>query len=198
MQTVNQEITMLGEWLPLDKSYFKILAVVAVLADSNLAFRGKLKDLCEEIGIKPSSVNKDRLKDSLEFLSKNGYVRVIIDHSVYTISLAASAEKSQNVKKIKKAWYQLIRETDSEASWDSNLKMFLYLFELPPDRKLTYKEIGRDINISKSTVGKCVRTICSINFIDFQIYAKKENHQGEEGNIYCMGQRYEQGLNFEK
>ena len=52
MQTENQEITMLGEWLPLDKSYFKILAVVAVLADSNLAFRGRLKDLCEEIGIK--------------------------------------------------------------------------------------------------------------------------------------------------
>ena len=197
MEPVNQEITILKEWLPLDKSYFKLLAVVAVLADKNLAFRGKLNELCREIGIQPSSVNKDKLKDNLAFLYENGYVKMIIDHNTYTVSLAAAAEKSQDVKKIKKAWYQLIRETDSEASWENNLKVFLYLIDLPADRKVTYKEIGHEINISKSTVGKCVRTICSINFIDFQIYAKKENQQGEDGNIYCVGQRYEKGLNFE-
>ena len=60
--TDTNEIEFCEEWLSLKKSHFKIIAVATVLADNKRAFRGSLNDLCAEIGVNPSSVNKRNIK----------------------------------------------------------------------------------------------------------------------------------------
>ena len=83
-----KELEFAEEWLELEKYHFKILTIVTILADEQRAFRGKLSDLCENIGIQNSSANRAKIKNSLTILAENDYIRLIIDKDIYTVSLA--------------------------------------------------------------------------------------------------------------
>ena len=76
--------------------------MVTVLADNQKAFRGKLKDLCDSLDIQSSSANIQKIRESINFLAENDYIKVIVDNNIYTLSLAHAAEKSKKVIKIKK------------------------------------------------------------------------------------------------
>lgn len=197
-----EEIVFLEEWLPLDKTYFRILAVVSVLADRKLAFRGTINDLCNEIGIGASTTNKNNIKSSLKYLEENGFIKVIYDGSVITVSLAAAVEKSPNIKKIRRAWYHLIREAECEASWEPMLKVFLYLIDIKADDPISYQEIGEQLNISKTVVGRCVKAIKGIEFLEdnmiMRIIPTKENVKVGDGRYVCVGQKYLGGLEFKQ
>ena len=147
-ETEKQELEFLEEWFLLEKYEFKVLTIITVLSDNKRAFRGKLNDLCNELSISTCSKNKETMKNSLSFLEKNDYIKVIIDNDIYTISLARAAEKSKNIIKIKKAWYEIIRNADCEASWESLLKVFLKVLELSQDKIYTYEQIGKLTNLS--------------------------------------------------
>ena len=96
------------EWLTLDKYQFKILTMVTVLADNQKAYRGKLSDLCQYLSIKPVTGNINNIKSTLTSLTGNGYVNIMIDKDIYTISLSKAAEKKEDIIKIKRAWYKTI------------------------------------------------------------------------------------------
>lgn len=194
---MNDEITMLEEWMGMDKCYFKILAITTVLADSNLAFRGKISDLCNGIGIQSSSVNVTKIKRDIEFLESNNYIKILRDNGIYTISLAKAAEKSKNIIKIKKAWYELIKADNNPAAWESKLKVFLSLLEQPKDEPITYAQIGSKLGLSKSTVERCVKALVKIDFGDF-MFKKKEVYFTKDGEIRTVGQTYEKVIDFSK
>ena len=84
--TEKQELEFLEEWFLLEKYEFKVLTIITVLSDNRRAFRGKLNDLCNELSISACSKNKDKLKNSLTFLEQNGYIKIIEDKGIYTIS----------------------------------------------------------------------------------------------------------------
>ncbi len=196
---MEEEIEFLEEWLSLEKYHFKILTMITVLADNKRAFRGKLSDLCHSLSIQNSSVNIAKIKTTLVSLAEDNYINTIIDKDIYTISLTKVAEKSKNVIKIKRAWYQLIRETQSTAAWESVLKVFLVLIELPQgkDKTVTYEEIGNTINCSKSTVERAVKTICSIDFKDFKFQKETVKERLKNGSYRTIGTIYKQGIYFE-
>ena len=196
---MEEEIEFLEEWLSLEKYHFKILTMITVLADNKRAFRGKLSDLCHSLSIQNSSVNIAKIKTTLVSLAEDNYINTIIDKDIYTISLTKAAEKSKNVIKIKRAWYQLIRETQSTAAWESVLKVFLVLIELPQgkDKTVTYEEIGNTINCSKSTVERAVKTICSIDFKDFKFQKETVKERLKNGSYRTIGTIYKQGIYFE-
>lgn len=198
---MDEELEFFEEWLLLEKYHFKILTMITVLADNKRAFRGQLSDLCQELSIKCSSGNINNIKAALAFLEEDHYINIMIDKDIYTISLAKAAEKSKNIIKIKKAWYTLIRETKSEAAWESVLKVFLILLEHSQGKEeiITYREIAAMINCSKSTVERAVKTICSIDFKDLILKKDpvKEKHTTENGTAYTtLGTIYTQGINF--
>lgn len=168
-----EEIEFMEEWLSLEKYHFKIITMITVLADNNRAFRGKLKDLCNELGIQFNQGNKSRILTTLNYLTQENYINTIEDKDIYTISLAAAAEKSKKITKIKKALYQLIREAKGNAAWDSVLKTFLIVSELPHNLIITYNEIGKMVSLKETTVKNCIKTICSIDFGDFEIARDK-------------------------
>ena len=196
-----EEIVFLEEWLPLEKAYFKILAVVSVLADQKLAFRGTINDLCKEIGIGTTTNNKNAVKSSLQYLEKNGFVKVIYDGSVITVSLAAAVEKSNNIKKIRRVWYNLIREAKSEAAWETMMKVFLFLIDIREENLLTHREIAKNLNISERTVQRCISIIKEIRFptydnLNQKLKIEKINVMNEDGKYICLGQTFTWVLDF--
>ena len=198
MATEKEEIEIFSEWMTLDSYKFKILAIISILANEQRAFRGTLNEFCEHLDIQNSSANKDKLKSTLSCLEEKEYVKIIVDKQIYTISLAAAAEKSPSIKKLKRAWYQLIRSRAGKVNWGNTLKVFLHLIDIPPDNITTYAEIGAALSISASTVERCVKTICSIDFEDFEIQKTIVSKKQADGTIHCLGQTYERVLNFEK
>ena len=171
-----KELEIAEEWLTLEKYHFKIMTIATVLADENRAYRGKLSELCEQLNIQNSSANIAKIKSSLQLLSEQNYIKLIVDHDIYTISLAKSIEKSKNIKRIKKAWYNLIRESQKTDSWVNTFKVFLILIELKNTEICTYAEIGKCIGISKGTVSNCIKVLKTIDFKDFifDIQVQKE------------------------
>lgn len=191
-----EEIEFMEEWLSLEKYHFKIITMITVLADNNRAFRGKLKDLCNELGIQFNQGSKSRILTTLNYLTQENYINTIEDKDIYTISLAAAAEKSKKIIKIKKAWYKLIRKTKGNAAWDSVLKTFLIVFELPHDMIITYNEIGKMVSLKETTVKNCIKTICSIDFGDFEFAREKITLHPSEGIFIGQGQTYSKVINF--
>lgn len=190
--TEKQELEFLEEWFLLEKYEFKVLTIITVLSDNRRAFRGKLNDLCNELSISACSKNKDKLKNSLTFLEQNGYIKIIEDKDIYTISLAHAAEKSKNIIKIKKAWYEIIKNADCEASWESLLKVFLTVLELSQDQIYTYNKIGKMTNLSKSTVERCVKTIKKLKFDNIAIKVDLITLKDSNGKYRTKGQTYTQ------
>lgn len=197
MEQDREEIEFCEEWLTLKKYYFKILTMVTVLADNQKAFRGKLKDLCDSLDIQSSSANIQKIRESINFLAENDYIKVIVDNNIYTISLAHAAEKSKKVIKIKKTWYKLIRESEGAASWENTLKVFLVITELASEEIIKYAEIAEKTGIKNRTVQSCVKTISSIDFEDFQITKKKYTRKNADGTYISYGQIFDKGMRFE-
>lgn len=187
------------EWLQLKNYQFKLLAITSILADDKKAFRGTLNDLCDCMGIGHSSVNKDRIRGCLDLLAETEQVKLIIDKDIYTVSLAKSIEKSTKVTKIKKAWYKLIREQckTSSCSWESALKVFLVIYDLSQTEVWSYKEIGKRVGLSKSTVESCVKTLKQITFDDFTFETTEIKEKIAEGQYRTKGQTYTKVMNFE-
>ena len=64
------------EWLLRQKYEFKILTLIAVLADNNLAYRGTLKDMCEFFGVKSGdSRNNSQIKAAIAKLESDGLLK---------------------------------------------------------------------------------------------------------------------------
>ena len=64
------------------------MALLAVLADSHLAYRGTLADMCEFLGVKSSDSNTDKnIKNAIDALEKDGLLKKIIDGRTFTITL---------------------------------------------------------------------------------------------------------------
>ena len=199
--TETKEVEFCEEWLSLQKSQFKIIAVVTVLSDNKRAFRGNLNDLLAEIGIKFSTVNRRNIKNALDILQESGYIKMIIDGNTYTVSLAESVENSKNVKKIKKAWYDLIKSNKSPegCGWDSMLKVFVLLCDCREEiitNSMIAERLGN--TISASTVGKCIRTLLNMDFDDFRFRNKPINKVSAEGRYYCLGREISRGMYFDK
>ena len=197
MEQDREEIEFCEEWLTLKKYYFKILTMVTVLADNQKAFRGKLKDLCDSLDIQSSSANIQKIRESINFLAENDYIKVIVDNNIYTISLAHAAEKSKKVIKIKKTWYKLIRESEGTASWENTLKVFLVITELAAGEIIKYAEIAEKTGIKNRTVQSCVKTISSIDFGAFQITKEIHTRKNADGTYITDGQSFDKGMRFE-
>lgn len=181
----------------MEKYHFKIITIAVILADNNGTFRGTLKEFCNSLQIKPSSVNITNIKNSLSFLNNNNYIKLIVDKNIYTVSLVSATEKSKHIIKIKRTWYNLIRENHGDAAWESVLKVFLVLIDLKSGEIISYKDIGNATKFSKSTVDRCVKVLDKIDFKDFRFKRKTITKKDiETDTYYTLGQIYDRVIWF--
>ena len=194
---MEKELDFLIEWIPLDKKHFRILTLVTVLADNNRGFRGTIKEFCDELGIKNSAVNTKSIKESIKHLADNDYLTITIDENIYNISLAAAAEKSKKIIKIKKAWYKMLREDAGATTWENALKVLLRIMEQPQDTPITNEMLGAETGLSKTTVERCVKAICNKKDSDnLRLYKETVTIKNEEGQFVCLGQKYNWGYDW--
>ena len=173
------------EWLKLEKYNFKLLTLVAVLAQNHLAYRGTVAEMCDYLGIDNQTKNRRAITTAIAQLEEKGMVKTILDNNkVYTITLSVKAEKKKDVIVIQKKWIEMVQGLTTGVSWDNVLRVWLYLIA-NEEEIITSKKIAADLGMSKSMVDRIkIILVNDLKAIKCQNRAKKIS----EGNFQKLGQ----------
>lgn len=183
-----EEVEFEYDWLSCEDCQFKILTLIAVLADNNLAYRGTLTEMCEFLGLatRQSRTNK-KLKEAIDLLERSGLIHTIIDGRVYTLTLSRKAEKRSKVIRIQKEWIEICKAYKAEAShsvsWTALLKVWLFLLDKNGE-VITSNEVAECLNLSLSAV-KNARWILNHEFGGIHFTVQKEKI--DEGCFKTIG-----------
>ena len=182
------------DWLIRQKYEFKLLALLAVLADNNLAYRGTLSDMCAFFGVASGNSRTDRkIKDAIIQLETDGLLKKITDGRTYTLTLSKKAEKHRRVIRIQKEWvmiakgYSTFESRSVSIDWVPLLKVWLYLINGFEEKRTltTSSEIAIALNLSISTV-KAARAALEKD-IEAILVEKKYKFFPEEEEFSCLG-----------
>ena len=173
------------EWLKLEKYNFKLLTLVAVLAQNHLAYRGTVAEMCDYLGINNQTKNRKAITTAIAQLEEKGMVKTILDNNkVYTITLSVKAEKKKDVIVIQKKWIEMVQGLTTGVTWDNVLRVWLYLIA-NEEEIITSKKIAADLGMSKSMVDRIkIILVSDLKAIKCQNRAKKIS----EGNFQKLGQ----------
>lgn len=172
------------EWLKLEKYNFKLLTLVAVLAQNHLAYRGTVAEMCEYLGVDNQTKNRRAITTAIEQLEKKGMVKTILDGKVYTITLSVKAEKKKDVIIIQKKWIEMVQGLTTGVTWDNVLRVWLYLIA-NEEEIITSKKIAADLGMTKRMVDRIkVVLVNDLQAIKCQNRSKKIS----EGNFKKLGQ----------
>ena len=172
------------EWLKLEKYNFKLLTLVAVLAQNHLAYRGTVAEMCEYLGVDNQTKNRRAITTAIEQLEKKGMVKTILDGKVYTITLSVKAEKKKDVIVIQKKWIEMVQGLKGGVSWENVLRVWLYLIA-NEEEIITSKKIAADLGMTKRMVDRIkVVLVNDLQAIKCQNRSKKIS----EGNFKSLGQ----------
>jgi hypothetical protein len=194
----NKEAYIDEDWLTVENYQFKILVMVAALAENHLAYRGKLKDMCEFLGVGNSTSNTDKIKKALAALEKSGDIKTIKDGHTWTITLSVKAERKSKIIKIRNAWIKVIQQykckEGESVSWENILKVLVYLCADKTEVK-RYDMIGKALNISSDAAKRAVHALDNIDFGDIAV--KRKIAWLKTGEDYkVIGQKLEVGYTF--
>ena len=157
----NEEAEFEYEWLTRQDYEFKLLALLAVLADSHLAYRGTLTDMCDFLGVAScNSRTNNKIKDAIDALETDGLLKKITDGRTFTLTLSKKAEKERRVIRIQKEWVMVAKNyanlpgKSESVGWMPLLKVWLYLIDCGKSKTIvtTNKTIAEALGLSEGTV----------------------------------------------
>lgn len=190
-----------ADWLTIKNYEFKILVMVACLAENHLAYRGKLKDMCAFLGVKAVQSNRDKIKEAISALEAKGDIKTLVEGQTWTLTLSVKAERKQKIIKIKNAYVQAIKEYEpvdeknDSVSWENILRVLVFLCADKAEVR-RYDEIGKILGIGKSTVERAVRALVNIDFNDLSVKRKLAWYKNNNGDFKVIGNKYEVGYSF--
>lgn len=187
------------DWLTMQNYQFKILVMIAVLAENHLAFRGKLKDMCDFLGVSNQTANTNKIKGAIEALEKSGDILVIREGHTWTLTLSVKAERKPKIIKIKNAWVKLIQQYQApegkEVAWENVLKVFVYLCADKKEVK-DYKIIADELNLKYDSVKRSIYALDGIDFNDITFKRKLAWFKDNNDEFKVSGQKIDIGYNF--
>lgn len=156
----NEEAEFEYEWLTREDYQFKLLALLAVLADSKLAYRGTLADMCDFLGVASgNSRTNTKIREAIAALEKDGLLKKIVDGRTFTLTLSKKAEKQRRVIRIQKEWVMVAKNYSSmpnkseSVGWMPLLKVWLFLLDRGSTSKtITNRQIAEALGLSEGTV----------------------------------------------
>ena len=189
------------DWLTVKNYEFKILVMIACLAENHLAFRGKLKDMCDFLGVGNSAPNTAKIKEAISALETKGDIKTLVEGHTWTLTLSVKAERKDKIKRIKNAYIQAIQSyepTDREDSvaWENILKVLVYLCADKREVK-RYDEIAKALGMTEKTAKRAVKALINIEFNDLSVKRKLAWFKNNEGDFKVIGNKYEVGLKFD-
>ena len=136
------------------------MALLAVLADSHLAYRGTLADMCNFLGVEGSNSRTDqKIRNAIDALEKDGLLKKIIDGQTFTLTLSKKAEKQRRVIRIQKEWvmvaknYSKLPNKSVSVDWMPLLKVWLFLLDRGNTSAIiTNKQIAAALGLTEGTV----------------------------------------------
>ena len=166
------------EWLIRQDYEFKLLALLAVLADSHLAYRGTLSDMCDFLGVSTgnSRINK-KIKEAIDTLEKDGLLKKIVDGRTFTLTLSKKAEKQRRVIRIQKEWvavamhYADMPNKSESVSWMNLLKVWLFLLDRDTQKTkepISNKKIAEALSFLIGKAGRMM-VVFRMSQVDFLI-----------------------------
>lgn len=197
---MNEEAFIEKDWLTVQNYQFKLLVMIAVLAENHLAYRGKLKDMCAFLGVKSSAYNNKQIQEAIGKLEAKGDILVVHEGQTWTLTLSVKAERKPKVVRIKNAWIAAIQSYEAPkkedcVSWENILKVLVYLCADKSEIK-TYEGIGKDLLIDKKTVERAVKALSNTDFGDLEL--KKKLAWFKKNDEYkVIGQKIDVGLKFD-
>lgn len=181
----NEEAEFEYEWLTREDYQFKLLALLAVLADNKLAYRGTLADMCDFLGVAGgNSRTNTKIKEAIDALEKDGLLKKIIDGRTFTLTLSKKAEKQRRVIRIQKEWvmvaknYSKLPNKSISVDWMPLLKVWLFLLDRGNTATtITNKQIAVALGMTEGTVKNARRALTKdIEAIISQKKYKSYNH----------------------
>lgn len=189
---MEQEVDIEKDWLTVENYEFKILVMIACLAENKRAYRGKMKDMCEFLGVSNATNNTKKIKTAIEELEAKGDIKVIRDGHTWTLTLSVKAERKPKIIKIQKAWieaiknYKAIEKKDSVA-WENTLKVLVFLIADKRDIK-KYDDIANDLLMSIDVVKRCIKALDGIELKDASIQRKLKWFKVNDDTYKPIGQ----------
>lgn len=189
------------DWLTVKNYEFKILVMIACLAENHLAFRGKLKDMCGFLGVGNTTSNTSKIKEAITALEAKGDIKVLQEGHTWTLTLSVKAERKDKIKKIKNAYIQAIKsyepvDREDSVAWENILKVLVYLCADKREVK-RYDEIAKALSMTEKTAKRAVKALINIEFNDLSVKRKLAWFKNNEGDFKVIGNKYEVGLKFE-
>lgn len=201
MMDLEKEAEIDTDWLTVKNYEFKILVMIACLAENHLAYRGKLKDMCDFLGVGVSQGNRNKIKEAIMALEASGDIKTLVEGQTWTLTLSVKAERKNKIKKIKNAWISAIKgyepkdKDNDSVSWENILKVLVYLCA---DQRevIRYNEISKALGISTTQVQRAVRALLNIDFNDLSVKRKLAWYKANDDTFKVNGNKFEIGFNF--
>ena len=174
-----KECIFYKEWLHLPKDQFNLLAMIAA---SGGEFHGNLTDICNYLSITPQSRNRNRIKDSLNYLSTDEWIRCNKDGR--TLLLALIPKETEISLPLE--WVNLVikHQYSEGVAWANVLKLYVWIV-YNNGCISTNKEIAAELNISESTVCSAKNVLTN----EFEIITKKNiSEKIFDGTFRTLGQ----------
>ncbi len=177
-----EHIIFYREWFPLPKGEFRIMAM---LADKG-QFRGNLSDLCRYFCVNPLTRNRNKLREAINALVKQGFIKCQQERNTYTMTAIPKGKKIEIAREHYESIRTRRRASDGESvSWEAVLKVYLWVWENDYDHLITNQMIQEDLNLSAGV-------ICAAkNVLDREFEAirrQKVSHLTPQGEIHTTGQ----------
>lgn len=187
------------DWLEVESYQFKILIMIACLAQEKKAFRGTLSDMRKFLGISKGGSANARIKTAINTLVKREKIKVLVEDDIWTLTLSTKAERDSKVIKIKNAYINAIQnyktESEDAVAWDTVLKVLIFLWTDTKEIR-RYSEIAKLLSIGEHTVKRAVKALTTIYFDNLIIEKKLAWYKDFNGEWKVVGNKYSVGYDF--
>lgn len=200
---LNKEAELNQEWVSAENYEFKILVMIACLAQEKMAFRGTLNDMCQFLGVKEYANNKNNIKQAIQRLEEKKDILVMREGHIWTLTLSVSAERKPKIIRIKNDYINTIKSYKANnpkdnVSWENILKVLVFIWDEQQEHIYTQKDIAAKANVSVSTVGRAFKALEEMPFSDIAICKKIEWYKTFEGQWRAAGTTFRVGYNWDK
>jgi predicted transcriptional regulator len=189
-------------WLTVKNYEFKILVMIACLAENKLAFRGKLKDMCEFLGVSNQANNNKKIQEAIKELENKKDIIVLKEGHTWTLTLTNKCFSKDRTKRIRNAYvkaiqsYEPVDKDNDSVSWENILRVLVFLCADKREIK-TYAEIANSLGIAEKTVKRAVKALINIDFNDLSVKKKIAWFKDYDDTFKSNGLKYEVGYKFE-
>lgn len=132
----NEYIIIQDRWLTLKNELLEKMLDISKVVNNNFIFKGKLKDMCDKLGIDKGNKRTyyyTKIKEALPELQKAKYIDYTENKKVYTISIIKV--NISNTTKILNEWINTLKnykknvQREESINWIFLLKVFAYTYK---------------------------------------------------------------------